>query len=147
MRTRSSGVSGKVAVVTGAAGVLGRAISAALLAAGLRVALVDLNSDRVEQARADLGSAERTLAVPLDVSDVEAVEKAMQALAAKWGAPSVLINNAGILSNNKSAATSAAEFENVLRVNTTGAFLMAKCVWQERGGHRSFVLKGTFRRL
>ena len=53
-----------MAVVTGAAGVLGRAISAALLADGLRVALVDLNSDRVEQARADLGSAERTLAVP-----------------------------------------------------------------------------------
>lgn len=92
--------------------------------------MVDLSSDALSAAANELGADRRphVRGVALDVSDEGAVNSAMAQLAAEWAPPRVLLNNAGILSNNKSSATSVDEFERVMRVNLTGSFLMAKAV-------------------
>lgn len=113
-------VEGKVALVTGAAGVLGLATAKALLADGLRVVLVDLNQDRLEQLAPELPG--ETYVVAVDISDSEAVCAAYKRIAAEFGPVDVLVNNAGILSNNKLEGTSSAEWHRVMGANLDGSF-------------------------
>ena len=113
---------GKLALVTGAAGVLGLAIAKSLIEDGLRVILVDLDEGRVAELAAELGD----MAIPLalDVSDDAAVAKACNRIRQDHGVVSVLVNNAGILSNNKAAETSPAEWRKLMSVNLDGAFYL-----------------------
>lgn len=117
---------GKVAVVTGSAGVMGLAAVQALLADGMRVAMVDMNAHRNAQLARELGAGAR--AFSFDISDPEAVRQGHAAVVDAFGPVSVLVNNAGILSNNKSEATTAAEWRRVLGANLDGAFYLAQCV-------------------
>jgi 3-oxoacyl-[acyl-carrier protein] reductase len=96
---------GKTAVVTGAAGTMGRAVVSMLSAEGLDVVGLDLKGDCVR----------------CDISDPAAVKKALSGLKVD-----VLVNNAGILSNNKAEATTAEEWRKVLAANLDGAFYLAR---------------------
>ena len=119
----------KVAVVTGAGGTMGRAVVDALLAQGCRVAMVDLNRAALEaqQTRLEhLGA--RVLALPCDIRDAGEVGRAHQALCAALGPVAVLVNNAGVLSNNKIESTTSTEWRQVLSVNLDGAFFWAQAV-------------------
>ena len=114
---------GKTCLVTGAAGVVGEAISRRFAALGCRLVLVDLQADRLASLAEEIGGA----ALPMDVSDDVAVAAAIASLGAPFaGGIDILVNNAGILSNNKAAATSAQEWRKVLAVNLDGAFYLAK---------------------
>jgi 3-oxoacyl-[acyl-carrier protein] reductase len=115
---------GRVALVTGAAGTMGLATVRALLADGLRVAMVDVSGDRLAQAARDLGQG--ALASPCDVSDPASVEAAFSKIERALGPVDVLVNNAGILSNAKAADTSPEEWRRVLAVNLDGAFYLSR---------------------
>jgi len=95
-------------VVTGAAGTMGRAMVSFLKEDGLNVVGLDVTGDCTR----------------CDVTDVDAVRRTME----KLGPVDVLVNNAGILSNNKAEATSPEEWRRVLAANLDGAFYLARAV-------------------
>jgi 3-oxoacyl-[acyl-carrier protein] reductase len=97
---------GKTALVTGAAGTMGRAVVAFLKADGLNVVGLDVKGDCRH----------------CDISDAAAVNKAIREI----GQVDVLVNNAGILSNNKAEATTPDEWRKVLAANLDGAFYLAR---------------------
>ena len=117
---------GKVAVVTGAGGTMGRAVVEALLADGCRVATIDIHPDSMQPLVAANDGA--VLAVACDISDPDAVAAAHGRVFAALGAVDVLVNNAGVLSNNKIEATDIAEWRRVLGANLDGALFWAKAV-------------------
>jgi 3-oxoacyl-[acyl-carrier protein] reductase len=86
---------GATAVVTGAAGGLGRAIVHALAAQGLRIAAVDVDRTRLDALAQALPDA-RVLPLVVDVTDSGAVRAAVAQIAASFGPPVVLVNNAGV---------------------------------------------------
>lgn len=116
----------KVALVTGAAGTMGIAAVRALLAMGCRVAMVDVNAARVKALAQELGL--RTNAFCFDIGEPEAVAQGHAAIEAEMGGVDILLNNAGILSNNKAEATQPREWRRVLAANLDGAFYLAQCV-------------------
>ncbi len=121
-----SDLHGRTALVTGAAGVLGMATTEALLTDGVRVVMVDLNADRL----ADLAGRwpGETYPLAVDISDPDAVRDAHQRASTEFGAIDILINNAGILTNDKIEATSNATWRRVLAVNLDGAFHWSQAV-------------------
>ncbi|MEO8154438.1 MAG: SDR family NAD(P)-dependent oxidoreductase [Rhizobacter sp.] len=116
----------KIALVTGAGGTMGRAVVAALVEDGCRVALVDMNVQSLAPLEAAYGNA--VLAVACDISDPQAVIAAHALVVQKLGPVDVLVNNAGILSNNKIEATSHAEWRRVMGANLDGAMFWAQAV-------------------
>ena len=117
---------GKVALVTGAGGTMGRAVVRALVDDGCTVALVDI--DRAAMAPLVRHYGNRSRRSPCDISDAAAVGAAHAQVVATLGAVDVLVNNAGILSNNKLEATSVAEWRRVLGANLDGALFWAQAV-------------------
>ena len=95
----NSGLAGRVAVVTGAAGGIGRAIAAALYAEGASVAVADLNGDAADAYAAELAAAGgpgRALGVRVDISSSADVSAAIGLVERELGPVEVLVNNAGI---------------------------------------------------
>ncbi len=96
-------LNGKLSMVTGAAGVVGRALTEALVADGLHVLMADLNAEGLEEAAQEIGA--RAIPLTLDVSDPAAVAEVAEQVSRTHGVVEVLINDAGILSNSKAAET------------------------------------------
>lgn len=119
-------LAGRVALVTGAAGTMGLAATRVLLEDGCKVAMVDLDRDRMQPLAAELGPDAHVFC--FDISDAAAVEAGHAEIVAALGPVDVLLNNAGILSNNKAESTNAAEWRRVLAVNLDGAFYLAQQV-------------------
>ncbi len=86
-------LNGKVAVVTGAGGVLMSEFAKALAACGARVALLDINAEAAEAVASDIG--ENALAIPTNCLDKGEIAKAAEIIHAKWGKVNFLINGAG----------------------------------------------------
>ena len=86
-----------VAVITGGANGIGRAAARRAAAAGMRVALVDVNPQKLAVIRAEIGQAngpDRILAEIVDVADFTAMEALARVVEARWGSPTLLMNNA-----------------------------------------------------
>ena len=116
---------GSVAIVTGGASGLGAATAEALAAAGLKVALFDLNAEAGAAKAAELGGTFHSV----DVSDAASVKTAMDAVTAELGAPRVLVNCAGIGPASKTVSRGAAHdpamFAKVIGINLIGSFICA----------------------
>jgi NAD(P)-dependent dehydrogenase (short-subunit alcohol dehydrogenase family) len=99
---------GNVAVVTGGLGVLGLQYALTLSAAGARVAVFDVRADTPESGLANAG----VRAYSVDLTQRDAVEGAMTTVVTELGAPSILINNAGLGSSPADAALETGAFED-----------------------------------
>ena len=120
-------LSGKTALVTGAAQGFGFACARRLAEAGAAVVLADLRADRLEPAGARLAAAGRSVATALgDVSVEEDVAALVATAVERFGRLDVLVNNAGVFSNFLLEALSPQEFNRILGVNVGGAFLCTK---------------------
>ena len=97
MSTSNISVSGKTALVTGAASGLGREIAITFARAGAQVAVADLNAQGAEAVAAELRAANlKAMAVAMDVTDEAAVDAGVDAAAAHFGSLDILVSNAGI---------------------------------------------------
>lgn len=130
---------GKVALVTGAAGVIGRATIALLAARGARIVAVDRDADALAQAISTLPASAQPLALAADVTQEAQVADYVRATVERCGRIDVFYNNAGIEGDIKPIVqTSLDAFRRVLDVNVVGVFLGMKYVLpvmlQQRGG-------------
>ena len=126
-------LTGKTALVTGAAGGLGGAIARALYGQGATVALSGTRREALEALAGELGS--RAYALPCDLADAVAVEALVPAAEAAMGSLDILVNNAGVTRDNLFMRMKDAEWDTVLAVNLTAAFRLSRS-----------VLKGMMRR-
>lgn len=119
--------SSQVAVVTGAAGTLGESITGMLLSEGYVVAALDIRAEGLSAFKATLDKkSDQYHAFAVDISSASAVEEVCRTILTRLGAVSVLINNAGLLSNHKCVQTSLTEWHRVMHVNVDGAFLLSQ---------------------
>jgi NAD(P)-dependent dehydrogenase (short-subunit alcohol dehydrogenase family) len=92
---RLYGLDGRVAVVTGGTGVLGRSLVRGLLDAGANVALLGRSQERLDETARLMDAPGRVLLLQADVADEDAVERARARVVDEWGAAHVLLNGAG----------------------------------------------------
>jgi len=116
----------KVALVTGGAGSIGAAVAARLSSEGMKVVLNDIDEQKVR--RVTDGYGDKMLPLAFDISDPQQCERMVSKIKNDIGPVDVLVNNAGILSNNKIETTPADEWRRVLEVNLSGAFYLSKAV-------------------
>ena len=117
------GFEGRVAVVTGAGRGIGRAVADALAARGACTAYLDLN-----EPDSALDGGECSMFVHCDVTDEASVDAAFTTVEETWGTISILVNNAGIFWIRPLAETTLDAWNQMMAVNTTGAFLCARRV-------------------
>jgi NAD(P)-dependent dehydrogenase (short-subunit alcohol dehydrogenase family) len=110
------GLEDKVAVVTGAAGGIGRAIATEFIAAGARVAILDINAEAVSQTARDIGA----IGIQCDVTQEADVARAVETVAQNVGDVDVLVNNAAFLSPGNLDQVDITEWQRMLDVNLTG---------------------------
>jgi 3alpha(or 20beta)-hydroxysteroid dehydrogenase len=115
-------MSHRVALVTGAAGGQGWAITRKLHAQGYSVAACDRRAGDVG-AKVDELADDRVIALELDVAEPQQWDSVVAQTVERFGALSSLVNNAGVLHRAALAQETAADFENAWRVNCLGAFL------------------------
>src|SRR5262245_15831946 len=119
----------RVAIVTGAARGIGAATAQRLAADGLDVAVLDLDEAACKET-VDLinGTGRRAIAVGANVADGAAVEAAVARVADELGAPTVLVNNAGVIRDNLLFKMSEDDWDTVINVHLRGSYLMSKAV-------------------
>ena len=128
----------KVAVVTGGAGGIGAATALVLGQRGHKVVVADLDADAAGICAARLrAQGLSAMAVQADVTDERSTRAMAEAVVGTWGRIDVLVNNAGIESMAPFLSISLADYERVMRVNTTGVWLCCQAVvplMQRQGG-------------
>jgi 3-oxoacyl-[acyl-carrier protein] reductase len=117
-------LTGKCALVTGASGGLGEAIAAALHTAGATVALSGTRREKLEEVAAQLGS--RTHVLPCDLKDRAQVANLVPQAEAAMGQLDILVNNAGVTKDNLFMRMKDEEWDDVLAINLTSAFVLCR---------------------
>lgn len=139
LRGQELPLSREVAIVTGAAGAIGSAISQGLLAQGCHVAVSDLPGEALDRLVEELRASfeERVLGVPLDVTDADSVSRGFEAIIQTWGGLDLVVINAGVALVSSIEEMSLEGFQRLERVNTEGTLLML------REAARHFKIQGT----
>jgi 3alpha(or 20beta)-hydroxysteroid dehydrogenase len=130
---------GEVAVITGGARGLGRAIAEAFVGEGARVCIADVRTELAQKTAAEIGSS--AIAVELDVTDEDSWARALEKCEGAFGVLTVLVNNAGLAEGAPIAETTLESYRRVTEVNQTGVFLGMKSVIpaMKRAGHGSII--------
>ncbi|GIG70056.1 3-oxoacyl-ACP reductase FabG [Phytomonospora endophytica] len=119
----------RTAIVTGAARGIGAAAARRLAADGHAVAVLDLLEDQARStAKAIADDGGTAIAIGVDVADEAAVNAAVERVAEELGAPTILVNNAGILRDNLLFKMTADDWDAVMGVHLRGAFLTTRAV-------------------
>lgn len=113
-------LTGKVALVTGAASGLGLGTAQALAARGAKVALIDIDADAVESAAASIEG--EALGLGADITDVGAIAAAINAAVKRFGALDILVANAGIAAPGTILHIEPQRWERVIEVNLLGTW-------------------------
>lgn len=145
----SGRVTGRTALVTGAASGLGRACAVALARNGAAVVLGDLDEDGLKETLAIVHSeapdSPHPLVCTIDVTESDTLDAAVQAAEESFGGLDVLVANAGIDGTGSVTDTSLAAWERVMRVNATGVFLSLRAALPAliRAGNGSAILQAS----
>lgn len=115
---------GKVAIVTGAASGLGRAVAQRLASEGANVACIDLNGAGAEETASGLDG--KPVALTCDISDEASVAATVDAAVSALGQPDVVCNVAGLGKLQHTLDTTLADWQRMINVNLTGTFLMCR---------------------
>ncbi len=135
------GLANRVAIVTGAGQGIGRAEAQRLAEEGARVALWDRNGQEAEAAaKAILATGGSAQAYTVDVTQRREIEDALEHLVALWGAPALLINNAGIIRDNLFFRMTEEDWDAVMGTHLKGTFLVTQAVQQ-------YMVKERFGRI
>lgn len=119
----------KVALVTGSAQGIGKAIAVAFARAGANIVVSDINLELAQQTAKEIEAlGVKTLAVKTNVADLADVERAVGEIVAALGRIDILVNNAGITKDNLLVRMKKEEWDAVLAVNLTGVFNCTKTV-------------------
>jgi galactitol 2-dehydrogenase len=117
---------GKTALVTGAARGIGRAIVEAYLREGARVALGDIDADRVKKAAGELGEA--ALAVEMDITRQDSIERAIAQTIGAFGRIDILVNNAAIFTAAPIAEIAREDYARAFDINVGGTLFTMQAV-------------------
>ena len=128
MTTDTANTSTRVAIVTGAARGIGRAIAQRQAADGRAVALLDLDREAVTHAADEITAVtgQKVLGLAVDVSDDDAVGAAVTEITDRLGPPTVVVNNAGITRDNHLFKMTTGDWDAVMNVHLRGAFLVTR---------------------
>ena len=118
-------LTGKTALVTGASGGIGEGIARAFHAAGASVAISGRKVDVLEALAKDLGG-ERVHVVPCDLAERAQVGKLIDEAVAKLGRLDILVNNAGLTKDNLFMVMKDEQWDAVIAVNLTSAFMLCR---------------------
>lgn len=135
---------GQVALVTGAASGIGRAIARKLAAEGVHVVIADLNVEGGEKVAASIPGYRRAISVGMNVTDESAVQAAFDAAVLAYGGVDIAVNNAGIASSSPIEETTLADWNRNHSILGTGYFLVAREAFrwmrqQGTGGNLVFI--------
>ncbi|HEV2097441.1 MAG TPA: SDR family NAD(P)-dependent oxidoreductase, partial [Stellaceae bacterium] len=127
---------GKIGLVTGGGGGIGREIAGRLARDGMAVAVLDRDGEAAQAVAAEIGG----LALAADVTSPDAVAGAVEATLARFGKIDVLVNNAGIAWTGPALEMPLDTLQAMLRVNVEGVFIASRAVLPHMIGRRSGVV-------
>lgn len=116
----------RIALVTGAASGIGKAIAERLASEGAVVAIADLDLQKAQAAAAEIGGPDQAVGVAVDVSDESAVRHAVQETLLAFGGLDIVVNNAGLSLSKSLLDTTAADWDLQHDVMAKGSFLVSK---------------------
>ncbi|WP_411720453.1 bifunctional aldolase/short-chain dehydrogenase [Mycetocola sp.] len=116
----------RVALVTGAASGIGKAIATRLAAEGACVVIADLSLEKAQDAAAEIGNTDVAIGVAADVSNEKAVQSAIDAAVLAFGGLDLVVNNAGLSLSKSLLDTTEADWDLQHNVMAKGSFLVSK---------------------
>src|SRR5258706_10232277 len=134
---------GKVAIVTGAASGIGHGIAKRFVEAGGRVVIADIKLDQAEQAARQLGGTDKAIAVEMDVTSEDAVNKGVAQAVSSFGTVDILVSNAGVQIVHPVEEFPFSEGKKMLAIHLDGAFLTTKAclphMYKQKSGSIIFM--------
>ena len=122
----------RVAIVTGAAQGIGKSIATAYVNEGARVVIGDINGELAAQTASELARGESEVrSIRIDVAEATGGEELVAYTMREFGRVDILVNNAGIGANKRALECSLEEWERVIRINLTGAFLCSQAAGRQ----------------
>ena len=115
-------LSGKVAVITGAARGIGKACAKRFLDDGVKVVIADVDTDALEKTVNELGKPKELYALPCHVARRADVDRAVATAVREFGRLDIMVNNAGVARNQDILDISEQDFDEVIGINLKGAF-------------------------
>jgi len=127
----------RVVIVTGGARGIGRAIALSFVREGAKVALVDVDKEKLEVLKNEIGKGKgKVIAIPCDITKSGNVKEMMDQVHKKFGRIDILVNNAGIIRRGTIETVTEEDWDRVIEVNLKGTFNCCKAVagiMKERG--------------
>jgi 3-oxoacyl-[acyl-carrier protein] reductase len=131
-------LTGKVAIVTGAAQGIGRSIAMLLARNGADIVVSDINLEKAEETAKEIESiGSKAMAVKVNVANLKDVEQMVEAILEKFGKIDILVNNAGITRDKLILRMTEEDWDAVLDVNLKGTFNCTKVVVRHMAKQRS----------
>jgi len=131
-------LAGKVALVTGGAQGIGKAIALLLAQNGSDIVISDINLEKAEETVKEIeGTGQRAMAIKVDVANSGEVERMVQTILERFGHIDILVNNAGIARDKLILRMSEEDWDAVLGVNLKGTFNCTKAIIRHMSKQRS----------